>query len=143
MDTIDPAPEAPPPAAPTATPATVSIASKPLAAYICLLLGTFISIVLPIIGWAAGFALAIVGVVLAHLASGDAEAGTASHGKFIVRTFWPGFLISLICIPLSFIGIGFLILIPVGLWVLVRYIVGLIKLATGNPIANPSSLLIG
>lgn len=64
------------------------------------------------------------------------------HLTFAIRTFWIGFVASLIGIATSFIGIGFLILMLVFVWYLVRTIFALLKAIENKPIPNPDSFLI-
>ncbi len=85
-----------------------------------------------------GFGL--IGVIIAYLKRGEAY-GTMweTHITYIIRTFWLGVLGMVIGGATSFIGIGFLILFVVGIWWLVRSIVGLLRAVDDRPILNPET----
>lgn len=85
----------------------------------------------------------LVGVVMAYVKQNEGGSLWRSHWTFMIRGFWLGLLILVVGIVLSFVLIGVPILIALGLWWLVRNIVGVIKAATGEPIPKPESLLFG
>lgn len=85
----------------------------------------------------------LVAVIIAYLKRG--EMGNDlwyDHLSFAIRTFWIGLVVSLIGLITSFIGIGFLILMVVFVWYLVRTIFALLKAIENKPIPNPDSFLI-
>ena len=84
----------------------------------------------------------LVGFVLA-LVWKDEVAGTweASHLQFHVRTFVIGLIASIIGFVLLIIGIGFLILLAVAVWVLVRSVLALLKAQKHEPIDDPATWL--
>ncbi len=84
----------------------------------------------------------IVGVVLAHLNRGKSEPWLESHYTWAIRTFWLGLLGALISVVLMIVMIGMLTMLLVGIWIIVRTIIGLQKLNRNEPIANPQSWLI-
>ncbi|MCY0150248.1 hypothetical protein OEG84_21705 [Hoeflea sp. G2-23] len=84
----------------------------------------------------------IVGIVLAHLNRGKSEPWLESHYTWAIRTFWLGLLGALISVVLMIVMIGMLTMLLVGIWIIVRTIIGLQKLNRNEPIANPQSWLI-
>src|SRR3954470_6256842 len=68
---------------------------------------------------------AVVGVILAYVSKGAAPEWLQSHYVFQIRTFWLSLLFSVIGCVLLPLGIGFVILPAVGVWVAVRCILGL------------------
>ncbi len=84
----------------------------------------------------------IVGIVLAHLNRGKSEPWLESHYTWAIRTFWLGMLGALISVVLMIVMIGMLTMLLVGIWIIVRTIIGLQKLNRNEPIANPQSWLI-
>ena len=86
---------------------------------------------------------ALVGVVMAHMLRGNATPQEDSHLRFQVRTFWFAFAASIVGLLLSVIGIGFLIMLAVAIWVIVRSVYGLVQINEGQPIPDPASFLMG
>lgn len=108
-----------------------------------------------------GFGL--IGVIIAHVKRADA-VGTVWEGHFTyaIRTFWLGFLAYVIALPIiffslpsfvghstsvgaassgwGFISVGIIILAVVGLWSLIRAIVGLLRVLGDEPVRNPETL---
>ena len=111
--------------------------------------------VLYILGLFHGLTL-IVGLIMAYVLRGSAGPANASHYTFVIRTFWIsliwamiGAAILVVGIPLSFILIGLPLVWAGGVicavawgWALVRCIVGVIRLADGQPIERPDSLFL-
>ncbi len=88
--------------------------------------------------YAVGFFLAVtflVGVVYAYLAKGRNPV-LDSHLRFQIRTFWISLLIGIVGIVTSIIGIGFLVLIFLTVWGLVRIISGFLLLNEGKAVAR-------
>lgn len=85
---------------------------------------------------------ALVGLVFAYMNRGKADAVTASHYTFQIRTFWIGFLASLVAGLLMLIAIGFPIMIAIAIWVIVRCVKGLQWSMSGQPVPNPQSWMI-
>ena len=85
----------------------------------------------------------LIGLVIAYLNRG-AAAGTwvESHYTYQIRTFWIGLLYGLICVVLMIIGIGFLLIVAVLVWGVVRCIRGLQWSSSGQPVPNPNSWLV-
>lgn len=93
-----------------------------------------IAYVLHVIGPFTGFLLNIAGVVLNHIKAAETRnAYIRSHHVWMLRTFWWTLLWSVICFPLFFIGIGFVLYAVVGIWWLYRVVRGLIHYAERRP----------
>lgn len=100
-------------------------------------LAVIVSNVLSIVGFG------LIGVIVAYLKRGDARGSLwETHITYIIRTFWLGVLGIIIGTATSFIGIGVLILIAVGVWWLIRSIKGVLKAINYEPIRNPETWLI-
>jgi uncharacterized membrane protein len=67
----------------------------------------------------------IVGLVMAYIYKGDAPEWLKSHYQFQIRTFWIGALYMLIGFILTFVFIGFLILLFWVVWLIVRCVKGM------------------
>ena len=74
----------------------------------------------------------LIGLVMAYVYRGGAPAWLASHYRFQIRTFWIGLLYSVIGIVSSVLFIGWLILLFVLVWLIVRCVRGLKYLAAGE-----------
>jgi uncharacterized membrane protein len=86
---------------------------------------------------------AIVGVIIAHVQVGSADPISATHYRFQIRTFWIGLLYGVIGVVLSWVLIGFLVLLWLFVWSLIRNVKGVLALNEDKPIANPASWLFG
>lgn len=84
---------------------------------------------------------AIVGVIIAHVKQADADPVALTHFRYQTRTFWYCLLGGLIGAVLLLVLIGWLVLIAVGIWMLIRVIKGLIYALDRKPIPNPTTLL--
>lgn len=88
------------------------------------------------------FVTAIIGVVLAYVWKGEPQADwEASHFAYAIRTFWIGFLGSIISIILMVVLIGFLLITAVGVLVVVRCVLSLINAQKQAPMPNPDTWL--
>ncbi len=94
--------------------------------------------VLYLVGFLVGITT-IVGLVLAYINRGKAGGIVDSHYTWLIRTFWIGFLYSVIGAILTFVLIGILVLLATFIWMIIRLVTGLQKLNRGEPIANPLS----
>ena len=84
----------------------------------------------------------IVGIVLAHVWQGENKTNwAASHFTYLIRTFWIGFVASIIAMALSFVLIGFLLFPIIALWVGVRSVMSLVKAQREDPRPDPNTLL--
>lgn len=85
---------------------------------------------------------AIIGLVFAYINRGKAAPWIDSHYTYQIRTFWIGLLYFLISMILMMVLIGFLAMIAVIVWFVVRCVIGLQRASEGKPVANPKSWLI-
>lgn len=93
----------------------------------------------------AGFVVgltALIGIVIAHMNRGKAGGWIETHYTWAIRTFWIGLLFSLVSMLLMIVGIGFLLLFAVAIWVIVRCVIGLQAVSRNEPIKNPQSWII-
>ncbi len=84
----------------------------------------------------------LVGLVLAYLNRGKASGWIETHYTWAIRTFWIGLLGALVSALLMVVAIGFLMMIAVAVWVIVRCVIGLQAVSKGEPIRNPLSWTI-
>ncbi|GGL33419.1 MULTISPECIES: DUF4870 family protein [Caulobacter] len=84
----------------------------------------------------------VVGVILAYVSKGAAPEWIQSHYVFQIRTFWLSLLFGLIGLVLTPVGIGFVILPAVGIWVAVRCILGLSWLLKSQAYPTPRNWMI-
>lgn len=84
----------------------------------------------------------LIGLVFAYLNRGKASDWIDTHYTYQIRTFWIGLLYGLVSAVLLLVGIGFLLMIAVSVWVIVRCVIGLQKAAQRQPIPNPESWII-
>lgn len=52
-----------------------------------------------------------------------------------------GLLYGLVCLLLAVIGIGFLLMLALAVWLIVRCAKGLVAISNGQPVANPTTWL--
>jgi uncharacterized membrane protein len=93
----------------------------------------------------AGFVIgisAIVGIVLAYLNRGKSEAWIETHYTWAIRTFWIGLAAGFVSLILFVVAIGFLLMIAVAVWVIVRCVIGLQLVARNESIRDPQSWFI-
>lgn len=85
----------------------------------------------------------LVGIVLAHVWQGEEqEPWVASHYQYLIRTFWFGFLASIVGVVLSVILIGIPLLLAAAVWVGIRSVMSLIKAQKQEPMPDPQTFLI-
>ena len=60
----------------------------------------------------------IIGVIMAYVKKSDAPDWLASHYRFQIRTFWMGFLYSLVGMITMPVMIGFLVFLFVLVWLI-------------------------
>jgi uncharacterized membrane protein len=84
----------------------------------------------------------IVGVVLAYVWKGEAKSEwEASHYTYLIRTFWIGFIGTVISIFLMIVLIGFLLWAAVAVLMVVRCVLSLINAQKQEPMPNPETWL--
>jgi uncharacterized membrane protein len=99
--------------------------------------------VLYFLGYFTGGVTALIGVIIAHVQNGGPDPVLNSHYRFQIRTFWIGLLYIVVGTILSFILIGFAILLWWVIWSLVRSVKGVLALNENRPIQNPASWMFG
>lgn len=111
--------------------------------------------ILYLFGWAGGVSL-FIGFVMAYVLKGGAGPMARSHYVFQIRTVWislvwaffagllilVGLPLTLVLVGFLFLKIGFIALSLIGVWVLVRCLVGLIHAARGEAYPRPRAWLI-
>jgi uncharacterized membrane protein len=85
---------------------------------------------------------AVVGVILAYVSKDAAPEWLRSHYIFQIRTFWLSLLFSVVGCVLLPLGVGFVILPAVWVWVAVRCILGLSWLLKIQPYPTPRNWMI-
>ncbi len=66
----------------------------------------------------------LVGVVMAYVYEGDAPDWMKTHFRLQIRTFWIGLLYAIVGGLLSLVGVGFVVLAFVAVWLIVRCVKG-------------------
>lgn len=93
-----------------------------------------IAYVLHVLGPFSAFLLNLVGLILNHIKAAEARNHyVRSHHVWMLRTFWWTLLWSILCIPLYFILIGFVVYFFVGIWWIYRTVRGLINFSERRP----------
>ena len=95
-----------------------------------------------LLGFVLGGIPSIIGLVLAYMNRGKADAAAASHYTYQIRTFWIGLLYGLISFILMAVLIGGLLMIAVAIWVIVRCVKGLMAAGQSDAIAAPNNWLV-
>ncbi len=95
----------------------------------------FLIYILYLVSFVVGIT-ALIGLVMAYVYKGDAPAWVQTHYRFQIRTFWIGLLYGLIGAALSFIIVGFLVLLFVVVWYVVRCVKGMQRVNAGLPYEN-------
>ena len=85
----------------------------------------------------------IVGVVIAYVYRSDAPDPIKSHFTFQIWTFWLALVGNLVGFITALVLIGWLILLAMVVWEIVRIVKGWKWLSDGQPVPNPSSLMFG
>ncbi|HEX7079950.1 MAG TPA: hypothetical protein VF329_02915 [Gammaproteobacteria bacterium] len=75
----------------------------------------------------------IVGLIVNYLKRPDGDSLLRSHHDWMIRTFWWALFWVVIGWIARFVLIGYAILALVWLWFVYRHILGLIRLANGEP----------
>ncbi|GAA0583643.1 DUF4870 family protein [Halomonas salifodinae] len=66
----------------------------------------------------------IVGLVIAYIYRGKGPQWLDEHYRYQIRTFWIGVVYGLICLVLALIGIGFLLMLVLAVWMIIRCVKG-------------------
>jgi uncharacterized membrane protein len=85
---------------------------------------------------------AVIGVVLAYVWRGEGhEPWEATHYQYQITTFWVGLAGIMLSFVLMIVLIGFLTLLAVAGWILVRVILSMIAAQKREPMPNPGTFL--
>jgi len=80
----------------------------------------------------------IVAVIVNYVKRDDARGTRVeSHFRWQIRTFWFGLLWSLVGSLTAVVGVGYLILLGVGVWIIYRIVKGWLRLNDGRPMYVP------
>ncbi|MFN3511594.1 MAG: DUF4870 family protein [Phenylobacterium sp.] len=108
-----------------------------------------------LLGLANGLTI-LIGLIIAYANRTSVGPRMASHYTFLIRTFWIGLIVcvaagvlvlfgailSFILIGIPFLMLGIAIWGVVGLWFIIRCVVGLIHLSRGDAYPRPENLII-
>ena len=84
----------------------------------------------------------IAGGVIAYIKRGENPSEwLQSHYTWQIRTFWVGFIATILCTPLVFIFLGIPLAILIAIWIIVRCVIGMLRLSDRKEIAHPKSWL--
>jgi uncharacterized membrane protein len=84
----------------------------------------------------------LVGVVMAYMNRKDAPDWLKAHYTFQIRTFWIGLLYSVISYLTTVMFVGFILLLGVFVWLIVRCVKGMQYLERRQAMPNPETWLI-
>ena len=98
--------------------------------------------VLYLAGFVLGGLSTLIGLVFCYMNRGSADQISQSHYRYAIRTFWLGLLYSLVSFLLMFVGIGFILMLAVAIWMIVRCVKGLQASSAGKPIENVETWLV-
>ena len=84
-----------------------------------------------------------IAVIIAYVNKSDEANFLQSHYQFQIRTFWIGLLYSIVGLLLTFILIGWLVLLFYVIWLIIRCVKGFKYLNNQQPIPNPTSWMFG
>jgi uncharacterized membrane protein len=83
----------------------------------------------------------VIGLVMAYVYRGDGSSWIDSHYQLQIRTFWIGLLYAGIAFVATAVMIGWLILLFLAVWYVVRIVKGMRYLRSGRPYPNPTTWL--
>jgi|TARA_R110001606_G_scaffold267167_1_gene416065 uncharacterized membrane protein len=84
----------------------------------------------------------IIGVVIAYVYKGKGPVWLDEHYRYQIRTFWIGMVYGLVCLLLSAILIGFLLMLPLAVWLIIRCVKGFKGLQEKRAPSNVDTWLI-
>jgi uncharacterized membrane protein len=61
-----------------------------------------------------------------------------SHYTFVIRTFWYGVILWVLGVVLTFVFVGYLLLLYLLIWTIIRAIKGMVAINRREPITNPT-----
>lgn len=83
----------------------------------------------------------IIGIVIAHLKEPVSRSPYQSHFRFQIRTFWIGFLTVVVGGLLTYIYIGYLVLLCFLFWALIRCVKGMLRALDNKPFEDENTLM--
>lgn len=89
-----------------------------------------------------GGVTSVIAVILAYVSRKTGPEWLQSHYRFAIRTFWLSVMFAIIGGALSVVGIGFVLLAALGVWIAVRSIVGLSYLLKGQAYPTPTNWML-
>ncbi len=100
-----------------------------------------VAYLLMLVGTVTGIA-AIIGVIIAYVVRGDVRGSyLETHCTFIIRSFWYAIMLVIIGGALALVFIGYLVLLFLLIWFIVRCIRGILQLGQGEAIDNPTGFM--
>ncbi|SDO16765.1 DUF4870 family protein [Vreelandella arcis] len=93
----------------------------------------------------ASFILAftsIIGVVIAYVYKGKGPAWLDEHYRYQIRTFWMGLAYGILCLLLTPILIGFLLMLALAIWLIIRCVKGFKGLQEKRAPSNVNTWLV-
>ncbi|WP_025898251.1 DUF4870 family protein [Sneathiella glossodoripedis] len=81
----------------------------------------------------------VVGVIMAYVSKGDGPEWMQSHYQFQIRTFWISLLLGFIGAALTAVVIGFIVLLALLVWYILRCVKGLKYLDQQVPVPDPKT----
>ncbi len=85
----------------------------------------------------------IIGLVMAYINNGSAPDWVQSHYLFQIRTFWIGLLFGVIGVFTTIFIVGWLILLFVFVWWIVRCVKGMKYISEGRAHPDPANWMFG
>ena len=85
----------------------------------------------------------IIGVIMAYINKSDEPDWVHSHYRFQIRTFWISLLFGVIGIVTTVVFIGWLVLLFLLLWWIIRCVKGMKYLSQGREHPDPASWMFG
>lgn len=95
-----------------------------------------------IAGVATGGVTCLIALILAYVSRKNAPAWLASHYEFQIRTVWLALGFSIVAGLTSMLAVGLLLFVALGLWLVVRGVVGLSTLLKGQPYPTPKAWML-
>ena len=81
----------------------------------------------------------VVGVIMAYVNKGDGPDWMQSHYQFQIRTFWISLLLGIIGAALTAVVVGFVLLLALFVWYIVRCVKGLKYLDQKVAVPDPKT----
>ncbi|MDR5876510.1 DUF4870 domain-containing protein [Halomonas sp. CUBES01] len=84
----------------------------------------------------------VIGVVIAYVYKGKGPVWLDEHYRYQIRTFWIGVVYGIICLLLTPILIGFLLMLVLAVWLIIRCVKGFKGLQEKRAPSNVTTWLI-